>query len=301
MCPSLHSPGPLSCRSLRGASVVRERGGQKSPSAQFRGTRGEKKLAPFIFFFVALAFFAFSLFRSLLARGSEEGDAESFFFGRFQAPFFPLSLYPRRAPLFSVTLLSMLSSQAARAFSALTAASGAALASLSTRGLGASISSSAAIAAAAADAPASAPSTSTPGAHAPRVKPVSLTLVLPDGRTRMPLRALPGSTLASVLLDHAAEIPNSHSALEGEQSHGVAPVAFSTEGRGAADAVVEVPAEVAAANPLAENDGGAARRALEELAEVVKPNSRLASSVVVDEGMEGAVVALAKLRPWATL
>lgn len=184
-----------------------------------------------------------------------------------------------------------------RAVSALTAASGAALASLSTRGLGASISSSAI--AAAADAPAPAASTSAPGAHAPRVKPVSLTLVLPDGRTRLPLRALPGSTLASVLLDHAAEIPEAHSALEGEYSHGVSPIAFSPEGRGAADAVVEVPAEVAAANPLL---GGAdARRALEELAEVVKPNSRLASSVVVDEGMEGAVVALSKLRPWATL
>ena len=196
----------------------------------------------------------------------------------------------------------MLSSQAARAFSALTAASGAALASLSTRGLGASISS-AAIAAAAADAPASVASTSAPGAHAPRVKPVSLTLVLPDGRTRLPLRALPGSTLASVLLDHAAEIPEAHSALEGEYSHGVSPVAFSPEGRGAADAVVEVPAEVAAANPLDAGNGGGgeARRALEELAEVVKPNSRLASTIVVDERLEGAVVALSRLRPWATL
>lgn len=193
----------------------------------------------------------------------------------------------------------MLSSQvAARAFSALTAASGAALASLSPRGVLASFSSSAAIAAA--DAP-SAPSTSTssaPGAHAQRVRPVSLTLVLPDGRTRLPLRALPGTTLASVILDHAGEIPESHSSLEGEYSHGVSPVAFSPEGRGAADAVVEVPAEVAAATPRGDD---AARRALEELAEVVKPNSRLASSVIVSEGMEGAVISLSKLRPWATL
>lgn len=189
----------------------------------------------------------------------------------------------------------------ARAFSALTAASGAALASLSSRGALASFSSSSTIAAAAAAdaAPPSTPSTSTtPGAHAQRVKPVSLTLVLPDGRTRLPLRALPGSTLASVLLDHAAEIPESHSSIEGEHSHGVSPVALSPGGRGAADAVVEVPAEVAAATPRGGDD---ARRALEELAEVVKPNSRLASSVVVDEGMEGAVIALSKLRPWATL
>ena len=204
------------------------------------------------------------------------------------------------APPSLLLLFAMLSSQAARAFGALTAAAGTTLASLSARGVvGASFSSSA-IASAAADAPPSAPSTSTPGSHAPRVKPISLTLVLPDGRTRMPLRALPGSTLASVLLDHAAEIPESHSSLEGEYSHGVSPVAFSPEGRGAADAVVEVPAEVAAANPLHAGDD-AARRALEELAEVVKPNSRLASSVVVDERMDGAVIALSKLRPWATL
>ena len=104
--------------------------------------------------------------------------------------------------------------------------------------------------------------------------------------------------MASVLLAHASEIPVSHSALEGEYSHGVSPVAFSPEGRGAADAVVEVPAEVAAANPHTDE---ASKRALEELAEVVKPNSRLASGVVVDESMEGAVIALAKLRPWATL
>ena len=194
----------------------------------------------------------------------------------------------------------MLSSQAARAFSALTAASGAALASLSARGLGASLSSSAI--AAADDAAPSAPSTSTPGAHAQRVRAVSLTLVLPDGRTRMPLKALPGSTLASVLLEHAAEIPEAHSSLEGEYSHGVSPVGFSPEGRGAADAVVEVPAEVAAANPHAEGEaGGVERRALEELAEEVKYNSRLASTVVVTENMEGAVIALSKLRPWATL
>ena len=161
----------------------------------------------------------------------------------------------------------MLSFAPARAFSSLTAASGAALASLSARGLGASSFSSSASAAAADD---SAPaSTSTPGAHAQRVRPVSLTLVLPDGRTRLPLRALPGSTLASVLLDHASEIPEQHAALEGEYSHGVSAVGLSPEGRGAADAVVEVPAEVAAAQPR--GGGGAERRALEELAEVVRP------------------------------
>lgn len=198
---------------------------------------------------------------------------------------------------FAFALFAMLSFAPARAFSSLTAASGAALASLSARGLGASSFSSSASAAAADD---SAPaSTSTPGAHAQRVRPVSLTLVLPDGRTRLPLRALPGSTLASVLLDHASEIPEQHAALEGEYSHGVSAVGLSPEGRGAADAVVEVPAEVAAAQPR--GGGGAERRALEELAEVVRPNSRLASSVVVDERMEGAVIALSRLRPWATL
>jgi hypothetical protein len=189
----------------------------------------------------------------------------------------------------------------ARAFSALTAASGAALASLSSRGALASFSSSSTIAAAAAAdaAPPSTPSTSTtPGAHAQRVKPVSLILVLPDGRTRLPLRALPGSTLASVLLDHAAEIPESHSSIEGEHSHGVSPVALSPGGRGAADAVVEVPAEVAALVPPPTGDDA---RALEELALAVKPSTRLASAVTLDAAFDGATLALSGVRPWATL
>ena len=44
-----------------------------------------------------------------------------------------------------------------------------------------------------------------------------------------------------------------------------------------------------------------AAAALAELAVVVRPNTRLASTVRLEAAMDGAVLALGKLRPWKTL
>jgi hypothetical protein len=111
---------------------------------------------------------------------------------------------------------------------------------------------------------------------------VSLTIVSTDG-TRHPLRALPGTSLVEALL--AADVDADA-------------IALSPEGRGAAEAVVMVPAEVAATLPAHTGDAAAA---LAELAVEVRPNTRLASSVVLGPAMDGAVLALGKLRPWRTL
>ena len=46
---------------------------------------------------------------------------------------------------------------------------------------------------------------------------------------------------------------------------------------------------------------GDAAAALAELAVVVRPNTRLASTVRLEAAMDGAVLALGKLRPWKTL
>jgi hypothetical protein len=81
-------------------------------------------------------------------------------------------------------------------------------------------------------------------------------------------------------------------------NHNPDAIAFSPEGRGAAEAVVQVPAEVAAAVPA---HRGAAAAALAELAAEVRPNTRLASAVTLTPALDGAVLALGKLRPWKTL
>lgn len=121
------------------------------------------------------------------------------------------------------------------------------------------------------------PSHPTPTQHS-----VSLTIVSTDG-TRHPLRALPGTSLVDALL--AADVDADA-------------IALSPEGRGAAEAVVQVPAEVAAGLPPPTGDAAAA---LAELAVEVRPNTRLASTVRLEAAMDGAVLALGKLRPWKTL
>ena len=113
---------------------------------------------------------------------------------------------------------------------------------------------------------------------------VSITLVTPDG-ARHALRALPGTSLVDALLEADLE------AAEGA-------VALSPAGRGAAEAVVSLPSEVAALVPPPSGDDAAA---LAELAVEVRPNTRLASAVTLGPEMEGAVLALGKLRPWKTL
>lgn len=75
-------------------------------------------------------------------------------------------------------------------------------------------------------------------------------------------------------------------------------IALSPEGRGAPEAVVQVPTEVGASLPPHTGDAAAA---LAELAVEVRPNTRLASAVTLTPAMEGAVLALGKLRPWRTL
>ncbi len=118
----------------------------------------------------------------------------------------------------------------------------------------------------------------------PSITSVSITLVTPDG-ARHALRALPGTSLVDALLE---------AGLEGADSL----LALSPEGRGAAEAVVSVPAEVAALVPPPAGDAAAA---LAELAVEVRPNTRLASSITLGPALDGAVLALGKLRPWRTL
>lgn len=125
---------------------------------------------------------------------------------------------------------------------------------------------------------------------------VTLTLLLPDG-TRTSVKGLAGTPLSSLLADRADDLASSVPAIEGVHAP-PPPIALAPSGRGAVDAVVEVPAEVAAmvAAPVGEE-----ARQLEELAVTVKPTTRFASAVVLDQSFDGATLALAQVRPWATL
>ena len=129
--------------------------------------------------------------------------------------------------------------------------------------------------------------------HSPPLS-VNLTLVLPDG-TRRPLRGLAGTPLVNLLVDSADALAAHPSP---DAFHPPPPLALSPAGRGAPDAVVEVPAEVAALVPPPTGDDA---RALEELALAVKPSTRLASAVTLDAAFDGATLALSGVRPWATL
>ena len=128
---------------------------------------------------------------------------------------------------------------------------------------------------------------------APRVADhiVTVHLVLPSGERRA-LRGLEGDGLLPLLVE------NADSLVDAANAHAVPPVALSPAGRGAADAVVEVPNEVVATMAPA---GAEEEAAVAELAARVKPNSRLASAVTLRRSFDGATLALAELRPWATL
>lgn len=120
---------------------------------------------------------------------------------------------------------------------------------------------------------------------------VTVHLVLPNGERRQ-LKGLDGDSLLPLLVE------NADSLIDTAHAHAVPPVALSPAGRGAADAVVEVPTEVASTMAPAGDDEAAA---VAELAAKVKPNSRLASAVTLRRAFDGATMALSELRPWATL
>jgi hypothetical protein len=110
---------------------------------------------------------------------------------------------------------------------------------------------------------------------------IALTAVLPDGH-RLPLFGQLGRTLAHALAN------SPYTALSS-----AAPVLSPQYGP-------EAHVRVAHNHPLPELDENA-RDALLAVADGVKPDSRLASTLVLDDTWQGAVVSLSPLHPWKTL
>lgn len=101
------------------------------------------------------------------------------------------------------------------------------------------------------------------------------------------LRGLEGQNVASLLEQHAETL--------GDDVIGSSP-----EGRGKGEAHVKVPNELMTMLPSPTSEE---QRYLAEIAEgsSLDKHSRLASRIILDQRMQGALVSLSDLKPWKTL
>ena len=115
---------------------------------------------------------------------------------------------------------------------------------------------------------------------------INVTVIDKEGR-RHALRGVSGQNLAELL---AANV----------DTLGDDVVARSPEGRGAVEAHVKIPNELMEKVPAPQGDD---ERYLTEMAVsyTLDKHSRLASRIVLDQGMQGSLVALSEHYPWKTL
>ena len=115
---------------------------------------------------------------------------------------------------------------------------------------------------------------------------IEVTVIDKVGRHHV-LRGLEGQNLASLLDQHADTL-------------GDDVVGNSPEGRGKAEAHVKVPNELLKMLPASTSEE---QRYLAEFAESssLDKHSRLASRILLDQRMQGALVSLSDLKPWKTL